>query len=241
MLGSLLALPGCESTQKPAHTQVASGTASKPAKPDSRRCKPAPATTGSPSTLAEAVALANHLPFPVTAECFIEALDRPLQIEATRSRLSLQRAEGERSPRVFVWSAETLVITIVLDGPARDLIEFGEFVDPKRTIKAELKFPLTAPTSVEAALKRVRNPEHPEITTCFVCHDDEQDDLALAGSRSSLALRPAPSGLVDIASLPQEYERCDRQAEPARCRWLEALMSHGPVEHRAFDSSLPVF
>lgn len=208
---------------------------------DPRRCKPAPGTTGSPRTIDEAIALANALPFPVTAECFIEALDRPLRLEATTSTRSLQKAEGARSPRVFVWTAETLVATIVLDGHTRDLIEFGEFVDPRRTIKAELEFPLTGPTSTAVAVERVRNEEHPGITRCFVCHDDEEDEPRVPGGRSSLAVRPRTSTLVDIAALAAERERCDRAAEAPRCAWLDAVFAHGPVEHRPFDADLPVF
>lgn len=207
---------------------------------DARRCRPAPGTTGSPATLAEAVALANGLPFPVTAECYVEALDRPLRIEATRSRDSLQPAEGERSPRVFIWGADSLVTSIVLDGPGRELIEFGQFVGPRRTIKGELEFPLTAPVSTAAALDRVRNREYPRITRCFVCHDREEDEPGVPGGRSSLALRPRASTLVDLATLRAELDRCDHAREPARCRFLVALFGHGPVERRGFDAALPV-
>jgi len=208
---------------------------------DLRRCKPAPGTTGSPGTIAEAVALANGLPFPVSAECFVEALDRPLRVEAVNSQESLQRAPGARSPRVFIWSAESLVISVVLDGPERDLVEFGHFVAPDRTIKAELDFPLVAPVAMATALERVRNPEHPRITRCFVCHDREEDEPGVPGGRSSLALRPRASTLVDLAALRAEHDRCDRDREPARCRWLAALFTHGPVERRPFDAALPVF
>ena len=213
-----------------------------PAPPvDPRRCKPAPGTTGSPRTIEEAVALANALPFPVTAECFVEALDRPLRIEATTSTNSLQKAHGARSPRVFVWSSDALVISLVLDGPERDLLEFGQFVDPRRTIKAELAFPLTAPTTLASALERVRNPEHPRITRCFVCHDREEDEPNVPGARSSLAVRPRKATLVDVATLRAERDGCDRGVEPARCSWLDAVFAHGPVERRPFDAELPVF
>lgn len=206
---------------------------------DPRRCRPGPGARGSPRTVAEAVALVNTLPFPVTAECVVEALDRPLRIEATSSRDSLQRAAGARSPRVFVWSDDALVISVVLDGPARDLVEFGQFVAPGRTIKAELEFPLTAPTTAAAAFARARNLEHPRITRCFVCHDDEEDEPGEPGARSSLALRPRDATLVPVASLADEHARCDPAAEPARCAWLTALFAHGPVEHRPFDPALP--
>lgn len=236
VLGALAAWSACGPAPEPEQTAPAVAPAVDP-----RRCKPAPGTTGAPRTIDEAVALANGLPFPVTAECFVEALDRPLPIEATTSRNSLQRAEGERSPRVFIWGADSLVISIVLDGPARDLVEFGQFVEPRRTIKGELEFPLTAPISTATALERVRNPEHPGITRCFVCHDREEDEPGIPGARTSLALRPRESTLVDVTSLAAERERCDRAVEPARCAWLDALFAHGPVVRRPFDAALPVF
>lgn len=240
LLGALLASSACGPAPAPERAAPAA-VPEDPASPaDPRRCKPAPGTTGSPGTIAEAVALANGLPFPVTAECFVEALDRPLRIEATSSQESLQRAEGARSPRVFIWGADSLVISVVVDGPDRDLIEFGHFVAPRRTIKGELEFPLTAPASAATALDRVRNPEHPRITRCFVCHDHEEDEPSVPGGRASLALRPRTSTLVDIATLRAELGRCDHALEPARCRWLAALFSHGPVERRAFDAELPV-
>jgi hypothetical protein len=210
-------------------------------KADLRRCKPEPGATGSPNTIEEAVALANSLPFPVTAECFVEALDRPLHLEATMSRSSAQPAAGERSPRLFLWSTDTFVVTVALDGPGRDLIEFGQFVTPRRSVKGELEFPLSAPISITAPLEQVRNTEHPRITRCFVCHDREEDEPSVPGGRSSLALRPHPSTLVDIASLHHELERCDESTEPARCRWLHAILDHGPIEHRPFDPDLPLF
>lgn len=208
---------------------------------DLRRCQPGPGTTGSPSSIEEAVALANALPFPVTAQCFVEALDRPLNLEATWSESSVQPADGERSPRLFVWTADTLVLAVAVDGPGRNLIEFGQFVSPRRSIKGELEFPLTEPATVDAALDRVRNPEHPGITSCFVCHDDERDEPSVPGGRSSLALRPHPQTLVPVETLPTELQRCDAAREPERCRWLHAIVDHGPLQHRPFDETLPVF
>ncbi len=208
---------------------------------DARRCKPGPGATGSPRSIEEAVALANTLPFPVTAECLVEALDRPLRIEASNSRLSVQPAAGDRSPRVFVWTDDRLVMTIAVDGEGRDLVEFGQFVTPRRAIKGELEFPLTEPATLADALARVRNPDYPNITSCFVCHDRERDEPSIPGARSSLALRPKPSSLVPVEALRGERAACDDAAEPARCRWLEALFAHGPVEHRPFDPALRLF
>ncbi len=250
LLWALSGICTCEATPTPTPTTTQSSSptaiaeaasARPPLPPDPPRCKPSPGVTGSPNTIEEAVALANSLPFPVTAECFVEALDRPLRVEATRSKNSVQPAEGERSPRIFLWTTDALVIAIVIDGEKRDLVEFSQFVAPKRSVKAELLFPLRAPATAAMALDRVRNPEHPNITTCFVCHDNERDEPSVPGGRSSVALRPRPSTLVDVDTLRAEHRACDATSEPDRCRWLEALVGHGPLEHRPFADDLSLF
>ncbi len=202
---------------------------------DLRRCKPAPGTTGTPSTIAEAVELANGLPFPVTAECFVEALDRPLAIAPTASTSSAQPAAGRRSPRVLIWPTDDFIVTVALDGAGRNLIEFGQFVAEDRSIKGELEFPLAEPATTAQALQRVRNPEYPNITTCFVCHDDERDEPSVPGGRSSEALRPFERTLVDLQDLPRLRDECDWTAEPDRCRYLHALVDPGPLTARPFD------
>ncbi len=208
---------------------------------DLRRCQPGPGASGSPQTIAEAIALANSLPQPATAACFLEALDRPLHLEASKSKASMQPASGARSPRLFIFSGEAMVITAVIDGEGQDLIEFGETVSPGRTIKGELEFPLDATVSDDGAYVRIRNPEHGNITTCFVCHDAERDEPGFPGARSSLAMRPRTKSLVPVQSLRTELERCDWAAEEKRCLMLQAVAGWGPLEHRAFEPGLPAF
>ena len=156
----LLALVACD----PQPIQAEAGLA----RFDLRRCKPAPGTTGSPNTIAEAIALANGLPQPTTAACFLEALDRPLRVEATKSLASAQPAAGARSPRLFLFTGDDLVITAAIDGEGRNLIEFGENLSPRRSVKGEIEFPLKAALADDAPYTRIRNPEHGNITTCLV-------------------------------------------------------------------------
>lgn len=230
---ALLMLAGCDPEPHEATSALADL--------DLRRCKPGPDTTGSPQTIAEAVALANGLPQPATAACFLEALDRPLRIEATKSFASAQPAKGPRSPRLFMFMGDRLVITAAIDGDGRDLIEFGETVAPGRTVKGELEFPLNAALTDDAPFTRIRNPEHGNITTCFVCHDSERDEDGFPNGRSSLALRPRTKSLVPIETLQQEFEACDEDAEPQRCAMLQAVVAWGPLEHHPFDRGMPVF
>ncbi|MBV1860387.1 MAG: hypothetical protein KUG77_18385 [Nannocystaceae bacterium] len=208
---------------------------------DLRRCKPGPGASGSPQSIAEAIVLANSLPHPTTAACFLEALDRPLHIEASKSKASRQPADGARSPRLFIFSGDALVITAVLGGDGQDLIEFGESVAPGRTVKGELEFPLAATLDEDAAYARIRNPEHGNITSCLVCHDAERDEPGFPGARSSLALRPRTKSLVPIESLSTELTRCDWATQEKRCAMLHAVAGWGPLEHQAFEQGLPVF
>lgn len=233
LLAVALVVLGCESEvnqASPALLEV-----------DLRSCKPAPGTTGSPNSIAEAVALANGLPQPATAACFLEALDRPLKIEATKSKASVQPAHGARSPRVFVFSGDNLIIAAAMDGEGRDLIEFGELTTPRRAVNGEIAFPVTETITEESPYDRVRNPEHENITSCFVCHDAERDEPGFPGGRSSLILRPRTKSLVPIESLQTEADSCDADKEPERCAMLHALVDWGPLEHRPFDTSLPTF
>lgn len=229
---ALLLLVGCDATPSVATAGLHL---------DARRCRPAEGTTGSPTTIAEAIALANGLPRPVTAACFLEALDRPLKIEASKSRASAQPAHGERSPRVFLFTSDALVITAAIDGKGRDLIEFGENVSARRSVKGEIEFPLTEALDVAAPFDRIRNPEHGNITTCFVCHDSEDDEPGFPNGRSSLIVRPRTKSLVPLDTLQSEFESCDPSEEPQRCAMLTALVAWGPLEHHGFDPDLPVF
>lgn len=169
----------------------------------------------------------ESLPAPVDAACVLHGLQRPLQVEATRSQLSLQPGTSA-SPRLFVFSGD-LVLSLVPDGPGRDLIELGEVVDATHSVKAELALPIELPLADDALFERIRQGEG---SHCAACHTQERPDLA------SVVLRPQPETLVPLDELEQEARRCG--GDPTRCGVLDALFD-GPVEHHPFDSRFPTF
>ena len=201
------------------------------------RCQPGEGASARPRTVSEAIELVNSLPMPVSAECFAESLERPLEVEVSRSVFSAQPAKGERSPRVFIFN-DPLIMTVVIDGEGRDLLEFGELVSERRALRAEIEFPITQPVTAEQPYERILFDDGGP-TTCSFCHDFEEPSQDVAGGFISVPLRPDEASLVPLTTLLDEQRGCDASAEPDRCRYLAAIVGHGELRHRAFASDLP--
>lgn len=208
-----------------------------------RLCPPPPGVSARPRTIAESVALVNALPRPVTVACFLESLERPLYANATRSFISLQPAVGVRNPRLFLMF-DGMSLSVVPDGSGSKLIEFGEFVTPERTLKAEIKTPVVdevkpgdpyvspiTTTGVNAGMG----------TTCRTCHAQEErwEPIGFANAFVSNALRPDPRSDVPMADVAALRKACPDDDVGERCTMLRALFDHGEVVQRDFPESLP--
>lgn len=204
------------------------------AEPEPERCTPAPGTTGSPSSIAETVDLVNGLPKPLGLPCFLEALERPLRLVATRSFFSAQPSVGSRSPRIFLFM-DGIIHSIVPEGSARNLLEMGEAASPGSSIKAELEFPITENITLATAFERL---PMGDITTCAACHDGHEPVPGIEGAFESEVLRPGDEALVPLAELEAEARTCDAALEPERCAMLDALFQHGDVIAAEFPPSV---
>jgi hypothetical protein len=208
-----------------------------------RRCRPGPGATGRPSSIDEALALVNSLPRPVTVTCFLESLDRPLNLSATYSTISLQPAAGLRSPRIFLLT-DKLVMSIVVDGKGRNLVEFGQYVTPSRTLKGEIAFPALAEVPAGEPYARIQSNNTASGamgTSCRFCHPEEEAAPQLGGAIGyvSGAFKPDWRTHVSLESVHQERQACDPAIEPDRCELLGALLDHGPVVETAFPMEVP--
>lgn len=202
-------------------------------------CAAATTVVGSPRTISEAVEYINALPRPLTLDCVLERLARPLAITSTRSVVSLQPAVGSHSPRVFIFLGSELVVTITVgDMHGFDLLEFGEVVAPARSIKAEVGFPVEAPLDASAPFLRVRE-RGGENTNCAICHRGEAAAPEYPFAFASNVLRFPVEEEVTLDALRDEHARCDPLVQPRRCARLTALFGHGPVESAAFPDDLP--
>jgi hypothetical protein len=196
-----------------------------------RVCAPAEGTTGLPHTIEEALALVNALPRPVTVQCLVESLDRPLRVVASDSLNSAQPADGEASPRIFLFSG-TLVVSVVPAGDGAPLVEFGQISGTGRTIKGELVFPVEESLPPSAPYGHIMLA--PSVTGCALCHRGEEPAFEVDGAWAyeSDAMQPEPESLVELETIHAEAEACDPAAEPERCALLRELFEHGaPAAH----------
>lgn len=202
-----------------------------------RRCAPPEGMSGRPETIADAVALIEALPRPVSVGCFVESLDRPLQVYATSATLSAQPAVGPRSPRIFIFSGK-LIISVVPAGDGRELVEFGQLTGLGRSIKAEVAFPVTEAIPAGEPYARLMYDE--KHTACAFCHAQEEQVDTIGGAPvfSSRALKPIGALDVSLEALREEHQGCDAALEPERCAIFAGVFDAGEVVPGAFPPGL---
>ncbi|HYQ18759.1 MAG TPA: hypothetical protein VEQ58_23450 [Polyangiaceae bacterium] len=243
MLGWLMAAAlGCSGEGAGPAEPAPAGTTGGGVNPLGRaRCRAPQGVSASPQNTQEALALLNALPKPTSAACFVESLARPLNVQATSSLFSQQPALSVASPRVFLKLGQ-LWLSIVMDGDASYLIEFGDqiSVDPPRSIKGEVQLPISDAIAPGAPYERVMY--SPGTTQCGFCHYDERpvEDVAFAAF-SSISFRPRPDTYVSLESLRGEQQRCDFQKEPHRCEMFDALFASGDVVETDFPPTMATF
>jgi hypothetical protein len=199
-------------------------------------CRPAGGVSGAPRTVAEVVALANTLPRPLELTCFLQSLDRPLDLYAALSTTSLQPAPTARSPRIFIFTGD-VIMSVVPEGMGQSLLEMGQMVAPDRSAKAELKFPITETLTPDHPFAHVQDGGG---TTCRFCHPREAPAPELSpAAYTSGAFRPVYRSRVEIESLRAERQACDEATEPGRCALLRALFDHGEVRAHEFPATVP--
>ena len=196
--------------------------------PAASRCGTPNGVNGRPTTLEGAVILMNTLPRPTTLACFIEALERPLQVYMTESDQSLQPSPGPESPRIFIVN-EPLVMSIVPAGSAAVTLELGYRTQPRRSIKTEIVFPLTRDVTFDTFFDEVLNGA---VTRCSACHTSETkifDPALNIEVFESDIYEPFTVFDVDVETVRTARASCDASAEPERCALLAALFDHGDV------------
>ena len=170
----------------------------------------------------------NALPKPTSLPCFLESLDRPLDIYLTRSELSLQPADGADRPRTFIVLGK-LVLSVVTNAKFISRLELGYRTAPNRSEKGEVAFPLTRNVTAADIAERIRVGN---VSICGGCHGAETrpvDAFFPDGAFESAIAVPLSPYEVDLQTLRAEAAVCDREQDPERCAQLSALFDHGEV------------
>jgi hypothetical protein len=176
----------------------------------------------------------NALPKPTSVACFLEALDRPLSMQAVNGRVSAQPAVDEHSPRFFLFS-DPLFMTVVPAGTGRDVLELSVLQPGDRSMsaKAEIPFPVAAPLALSDPFTHIEN-ESRSGTECRLCHGQEARLASITDAPVYVSKALRPRFLDEAVPLPQlmgEAAACDRAVDAQRCEILSALFSGPFVEH----------
>lgn len=189
-------------------------------------CPVAPAALRNPTTIAGAIDLINSMSKPLTLDCFVANLQKPLGVFAVDNAFSAQPSAGPKSPRILIM-AYPLVMTVVPAGQGRFLLELSEIVDATQSVKAEIQFPIDRALVSEDAFAHLVTSAGQ--TDCRFCH---QNEMPAGGAfpldaRKSNILRPDSFSRVPSSTLLSEANRCNSSIEPYRCAMLRAVFVTG--------------
>lgn len=188
----------------------------------------------SPSSIDQAVVLINALPKPLSADCFVRALKRPLKVFATNSPASVQPAYDGDNPRIFIIN-KNFVMAFVPKGGSKSLMEMSMKVSPTGSIKAELQFPIVNDLNVDSPYSRIR--EGAYGTSCRTCHTNEGMYAGAASSQvfQSNFIVPLDSSRVSQAYMKAQAMYCNSNIDKYRCQMLQSIF----IDGQAQDSTFP--
>jgi hypothetical protein len=224
-LSLILACVGDDASDDQAAGSTTTGRP-EPPWPLPRTCEPPPGL-GSASTIEEVVALVNALPKPTSLACVLESLDRPLAVYASTSAAGAQPATGPENPRIFLLRGN-LVMSVVPEGEASATLELAYAIGERRSIKAELAFPVDDVLAPSAPYDQV---ELGAGTSCGLCHGAEARvaSIDFATAWASDVFQDEPEQALPLGFLRQSAIDCDHEATPARCALLDSIFGHGEV------------
>lgn len=185
-------------------------------------------------TIDDAVRLANALPKPLTVDCFVANIKKPLKVFAVDNPFSAQPSFGVNSPRIFIIS-NNLTISVVPDGAGKDFIEFSLITGQMVSVKGEFAFPITG--QLESDLPYTRILEKPFGTACRVCHQNENRNTSITTGEAynSNILTPDPFKRISQSYLRSQASVC-AQPDDFRCRLLKTIYIDGSASDTLFPT-----
>ncbi len=195
-----------------------------------------PAALKNPQSIDQMMVLIRALPKPLTIDCFISALNKPLKVYAVDNAFSAQPSGGPHNPRIFIIN-NRLTMSVVPTGIGRLLLEVSEVVGPSLSVKGELEFPVNGNVSPDAVYTKIKD-ESFAGTSCRFCHANENPYFSITTGPAfvSKLIPPDPFKRVSQASMLGQAARCDSQKEMYRCLMLRAIY----IDGQASDVEFPI-
>jgi hypothetical protein len=191
-----------------------------------------------PEDIPAVVERLNALPPPRDLSCFVASLPRPLSVVATSSVFSLQPADGELAPRIFILVGYRLILSVVARGDGASYLELGELVDETRSIKGELLFPLADDVPADEPYRRIIEDQR----QCGFCHQGEEPHDTRPSAFVSPAFKPREDSLVPLSTLRSIRKECDTpEGDGEHCAMMRALFDYGPVWPGTFPDRMATF
>lgn len=191
-----------------------------------------------PQSIDQMMSLIQALPKPLTIDCFISALRKPLKIYAVDNAFSAQPSAGPENPRIFLVN-NRLIMSVVPAGIGRFLLEVSQVVGPSVSVKGEIEFPVKTNIPPDSVYTRIRDNAFAG-TSCRVCHMNETT-YASTQTTSVFASRlipPDPFKRVSQASMLGQASRCNPEKELYRCLMLRAIFIDGQATDTEFPTGL---
>ncbi|MFT6631856.1 MAG: hypothetical protein ACJAS4_001817 [Bacteriovoracaceae bacterium] len=189
-----------------------------------------------PKTIDEVTDLINALPKPLSLPCFIESLSRPLKVSLTLSKLSAQPAVGNDTPRIFLF-IDNLILSVAPDGKGKDLLELSLLYTDRKSLKAELEFPIYEEISYTAGFDRI---DIGGRSSCNGCHNAEAVDPSITNAIAYTSVAIKPETYMDLTDFQHENYKCELATNlDYRCQMIMSLFKFDQLDSEIFRAGTP--
>lgn len=188
-----------------------------------------------PNSIAETINLINALPKPLSIDCFLRSLKKPLKVMAVNNGFSAQPAIGNQSPRIFIVNTK-LALSVAPSGAGKFLLELSEPSSSTKSYKGELMFPVSQSLDPLLVFSTTADPQSSGNSRCILCHRNEEKTRYgnIGFAFNSEIIRPNELQRVFSLYLRNQAYMCNPAADKYRCDMLNAIFMTGEAQDADF-------
>lgn len=188
-----------------------------------------------PNSIADTINLINALPKPLSIDCFLKSLKKPLKVMAVNNGFSAQPAVGNQSPRIFIVNTK-LALSVAPAGAGKFLLEMSEPSSSTKSFKGELGFPINQTIDPLLVFSTTADPQSPGNSRCILCHRNEEKIRYgnVGFGFNSEIVRPNEYQRVFSLYLRNQAYMCNPATDKYRCDMLNAIFMAGEGQDADF-------